>query len=499
MKKHDFLFSVSTNAFQIEGARSLHGRTDSLWDWYTKTYYKVPPVGSTEREINSIEVSSDFYHKYKSDIKIMKDLGLNAFVYNMDWTRIFPTNENYINPMGIQFYVNLFEELRNNNIKPIPILFHWDTPMWLEIKGGWESKEILKAFRNYCATVFKYLGKYTDIWFVNDENKSFTLDGYLGDTFPPCKNSPTSFVKAIHNLNMSGAIAKEEFLKAKELGYITESSILGIDDDWSPPVIWGDEKNDTLNNELLENYNSWMRDFWIDPNILGKYPSVFWDYIKEKNLDPNILEGELEYLSKYKLDFIGWNFYRPYFITNKNMIIDKTLLHKEPVNFDFGNFSVVLPKEHKNYTKWLWPIFPEYLEVGLKAYKDKYNLPIMIIENGFGDFDDKSKKLILDYDRINYLKPIIDIITKCREKELNLFGYSLWTYCDIFSPSAGYRKDYGLVSVDFNSPILERKPKLSYCWYKNVIKSNGKVTDFNKKELENELNELLDNWNIGWK
>ncbi|AKU79538.1 glycoside hydrolase family 1 protein [Spiroplasma turonicum] len=499
MKNNVFYYSTSSNAFQMEGARNLHGRTDSIWDWYTKTYFKIPPNNSTEREINSIEVASDFYHKYKSDVKIMKDLGLNAFVYNMDWTRIFPKDENYVNPMGLQFYDNLFNELSKNKIKPIPILFHWDTPMWLEIKGGWTSKEILPAFRNYCSTVFKYLGKYTDVWFVNDENKSFTLDGYLGNIFPPCKNSPSDFVKAIHNLNMSAAIAKEEFLKAKNEGYVSEDSILGIDDDWSPPIVWNNGNDEKQNEDLINNYNAWMRDFWIDPNIKGEYPKVFWDYLKENKLDANILEEELSYLQKFKLDFIGWNFYRPYFITNKNNNVDIKLLHKEPVSYSFGDFVVVLPKEHKNYTKWLWPIYPEYLEVGLKAYKDKYNLPIMIIENGFGDFDDKSNELILDIDRINYLQPILESVNKCRKLDLNLFGYSMWTFCDIFSPSAGYRKDYGLVSVDFNSQIKERKPKLSYCYYKNVIMSNGEDTNFDKERLVKELSNLLINWDILWK
>ncbi|AKX33962.1 6-phospho-beta-glucosidase [Spiroplasma litorale] len=498
MKKKEFIYSTSSNAFQIEGARNLHGRTDSIWDWFTKTYYKIPPINSTEREINSIEVSSDFYHKYKSDVQIMKDLGLNAFVYNMDWTRIFPKDENYINPMGIQFYDNLYKELSENGIKPIPILFHWDTPLWLEIKGGWSSKKVLVAFRNYCKTVFKYLGKYSDIWFVNDENKSFTLDGYLGDAFPPCKKDPNEFVKAIHNLNVSAAIAKEEFEKAKIEGYISKDSILGIDDDWSPPIIWNNGNDEIVNKNLMDNYNAWMRDFWIDPNILGEYPKVFWDYLKDSKLDPNIIDGELEYLKKYKLDFIGWNFYRPYFITSKKNNFDLKLLHKEPVENDFGDFSIVLPKEHKNYTKWLWPIVPEYLEVGLKAYKDKYDLPIMIIENGFGDFDDKSKDMILDYERINYLKPILKSIKECKNKDLNLIGYSMWTYCDIFSPSAGYRKDYGLVSVDFNSPIKNRKPKLSYCWYKNVIKSDCKNIDYEKDVLEKELSELLARWDIKW-
>ncbi|WP_250638275.1 glycoside hydrolase family 1 protein [Spiroplasma clarkii] len=341
MKKDKFYFSVSTNAFQIEGGRNLHGRTDSLWDWFTKTYYHIPPVNSTAREINSIVEASDFYHKYPSDVKILSKLGVDAFIYNLDWARVFPTDGTKINPMGIQFYDRVFSELVAGNVKPIPILFHWDTPMWAEIKGGWTNREILTSFKNYCAAMFKYLGKYTDIWFVNDENKSFTVDGYLTGQFPPCFQDENAFVKAVHHLALSGAIAKAEFKKAKELGYVSPDAILGIDDDWSPPVIMAGVDAD---QKLIDNYNAWMRDLWLDPNLKGTYPQEFLDYIKSKKLDLKITPADLKLLQDNKLDFIGWNFYRPYFITSKTALIPEDQLHRPPGKLPFGDFQIVLPK-----------------------------------------------------------------------------------------------------------------------------------------------------------
>lgn len=493
----EFLFSLSTNAFQVEGGRSLHGRTDSIWDWFTKTNYHIPPTGSTKREINSIEISSDLYHKYKSDVKIMKNLGINSLIYCLDWTRLFPKDENFVNPMGVQFYDNFFKELCENGIKPIPILFHWDTPLWLEIKGGWCEKYVLDAFRNYCAAVFKYLGKYSDIWFVNDENKTFMLDGYLGEAIPPGYKSVHKFATALHNLVVGAAIAKEEFQKAKDLGYVSKEVIIGIDDDWSPPIVF--DNSEENKEDLIKNYNIWMRDLWIQPNLLGIYPNEFLDFLKMNNINANIVDGELDYIRKYTLDFIGWNFYRPYFIADSKKEVNPKLIYNKPLKLPFGEFQIVLPRSHKKYTKWLWPIAPEYLEIGLKAYKENYDLPIMIVENGFGDFDLKSNEMILDYDRLEYLQPILESVSRCRELDLNLFGYSLWTYCDIFSPSAGYRKDYGIISVDFNSPIKERKPKLSYCWYKQVIESNGVNTSIDKTKLERDLKNILRDWNILWK
>ncbi|WP_250638274.1 family 1 glycosylhydrolase [Spiroplasma clarkii] len=131
----------------------------------------------------------------------------------------------------------------------------------------------------------------------------------------------------------------------------------------------------------------------------------------------------------------------------------------------------------------MWPIAPQYLQEGLQGLKAKYDLPVFIVESGFGDFDDKSQELICDLDRIAYLQGMLTEVKAARTKDLNLIGYSIWTYCDIFSPSAGYRKDYGLVSVDFNSPIKERKPKLSYVWYQQVIESRGEDVTVNEKLL----------------
>nr|WP_240700331.1 family 1 glycosylhydrolase [Spiroplasma melliferum] len=208
MIEKKFIFAASTCAFQIEGGRSLGGRTESIWDEFTKRNFSIPPLGKAEREINSIEVAADFYSKYKTDARIMKRMGLQGLVYNMDWTRIFPKNSTDFNPEGIKFYDDVFKTLVENGIKPIPILYHWDTPMWAEIQGGFENRNVIEWFRNYVRVVFQYLGKYSNLWFVNDENSTFTLDAYLNDYLPPAKNDKTAFAKAIHHLNLSAAIAK---------------------------------------------------------------------------------------------------------------------------------------------------------------------------------------------------------------------------------------------------------------------------------------------------
>jgi len=300
-KDYPFLFSTSVNAFQIEGGRNLGGRTDSIWDEFTKRNFYIPPVGSTEREINSIEVASDFYHKYRTDAKIMKNMGVNAFAYCMDWARIFPKNGTDINGEGLKWTIDMFDALIENGVTPIPILYHWDTPLLAEIQGGLNSPKFLDWWRNFVAAVFKHLGKKTDYWFVNDENSSLTMSGYWKERHPPQKGDPFAFVQALHTLNMSGAVAKEEFVKAKKLGYVNEKAMLGIDHDWSPPIAYQQTEN---NLEAVKIYDQWIKNLYLDPNLKGTYPQPFLDLAKSLNYE--IKESDLDYLKANLLDFIGW-------------------------------------------------------------------------------------------------------------------------------------------------------------------------------------------------
>ena len=495
MKNKKFIWSVSSCAFQIEGGRNQGSRTDSIWDEFTKRNYYVPPIGVPEREINSIEVAADFYSKYQVDAKIMKNGGINGFTYNLDWTRIYSKNGETVNSDGIQWTDSMFKSLVKNRVKPIPILFHWDTPLWAQIQGGWENPKIIEWFKNYATTMFKYFGKYTDIWFVSDENSSFTLLGYLNDYFPPGRKNKTAFANAIHNLNLAAAVTKQEFLKAKKLGYLSKDAILGITHDWNPPIPY--DVNDEQDIKACDKYNEWFLHFWLDPNMKGQYPQVFYDWIKENDINLQITQEHLDFLKKYTLDFIGWNYYRPCYVTTFDKYISDEKLKKPSELFFTNEFKIVYPIENVKYTNWNWIIDSSQLKPGSKKIQSIYgNVPLMIVENGIGAFDDKSKDVILDTYRIEYLKDHIEAVLSAKEEGVNFIGYSLWTYCDIFSPSGGYRKDYGLISVDFNSKNKERKPKLSYCWYKQVAFSDGKDTSFDLEKLKLDLQNELSNWDI---
>ncbi|MGL4343424.1 MAG: glycoside hydrolase family 1 protein [Metamycoplasmataceae bacterium] len=491
-----FLFSASTCSYQIEGGRLEGGRTYSNWDKFTIENFYIPPKDSNEREINSIEKAANFYEKYDLDAKIMKEMGLNSFVYNLDWARIFPDESGKVNLKGIKFYENVFNSLIENGIKPIPVLYHWDTPLWLEKLGGSSSPIFLEAYRNFAKTIFKYLGKYSDIWYVSDENSSYTVQGYLSNYIPPEKNNEKDFWKAIYYLSISGAIAKEEFEHAKQNNYIKSESILGIDHDWCPPIPY--DKKDIDDIMACLEFNEYNLNLFLDPNILGKFPECFWNAIKKFNLEEIILQEDLETLAKNTLDLIGWNYYRPAIIAHPKRLEENIDWKIEPTNFITKKAIIVFPKD-KNYTAWNWLIMPEYLSMGGEILWKKYQKPLMILENGIGYFDKKENGIVNDEYRINFLNEHLKQVQIAIENGVNFIGYSAWTYCDIFSPSGGYRKKYGFVGVDFDDPDLKRFPKSSMFWYKDVI---NKLTTFDsidykkyQKEAQESLVKNIELWN----
>lgn len=284
-------------------------------------------------------------------------------------------------------------------------------------------------------------------------------------------------------------------MKAKAKGYLNENALSGIDHDWSPSVAF--RTDNVEEQKAAKLYDQWFKNLFLDPNLKGSYPEEFIQWIKTNNLDFTISKADLDYLKQYRLDLIGWNYYRPCYIAIGD-IDESKFTWQKPSETSFTNdFKIVYPKDNVEYTKWNWIVNPEHLSSGAKILDQEYHLPIMIVENGYGDFDQKeSNKMIKDILRIKYLQSHINQVKIAIENNVNLIGYSLWTYCDIFSPSGGYRKNYGLVSVYFNSPIKKRTPKLSFVWYRNIIKNQSSDLSIDQDVLEQQLQVLLDQWDL---
>ena len=474
----DFIFALSTTAFQIEGGRLLGGRKHSIWDRFTIENYHIPPAGLAEREINSIAVAADFYHRYPQDIRIMHQIGINALVYTIDWTRIFPDDNEHINQAGIDFYKQLFQSLIEHKIKPIIVLYQCDIPLWLEEQGGASGPAFLEAFENFVQTAFKHFGQYSDLWFVQNENNKFTVNGYLGDYYPPGKKSSVHFWKAIYYLAIAAALGQRAFTYAKTQGWIKQGSRLGIGHSWTPTIAY--DFADFDHQSACSLYDEYNLDLFLEPNLLGQFPDCFYKEMEQQGLMKIVSKAHLDLLAKHKLNLIGLNYYYPVIVAHPKFTHHQPQWFHEPQKFITNQAYVVYPPE-QTYTTWKWLVKSDCLVNASIELWSKYQQPLMILSNGLGTFDPQRQgEIIFDEYRIDYLNKHLQEIQKAISKGVNYIGYAAWTYCDVFSPSGGYRKRYGLVEVNFDDPNLQRLPKASMFWYQDVIRNR---TTFKPSEM----------------
>ena len=203
--KGNFIFGAATSSYQIEGAAAEDGRSPSVWDVFCKTPGKV--YGS-----HNGDITCDHYHRYKEDVELMADIGINAYRFSISWSRIFPEKDKY-NPKGMDFYKKLINELNEKGIKPVVTLYHWDLPIWVYEMGGWLNRDSVKWFKEYAVKVFEELNDSVNLWITHNEPLCASFFGYhKGEHAPGHKNLREAMIVAHHILLSHGA-AVEDFRK----------------------------------------------------------------------------------------------------------------------------------------------------------------------------------------------------------------------------------------------------------------------------------------------
>lgn len=201
----DFLWGSASAAYQVEGAWDKDGKGESVWDVYTRQ------PGTTFKNTNG-NIAVDHYNRYKEDVALMAEMGLKAYRFSIAWTRIYPNGRNEVNEEGLKFYENLIDELIANNIQPIITLYHWDLPQHLQdLYGGWESREIIHDFNEYCVTLFKRFGNKVKHWVSLNEQNIFVTLGYVTAMHPPAVKDQKRMLEANHIANLANATVIESF------------------------------------------------------------------------------------------------------------------------------------------------------------------------------------------------------------------------------------------------------------------------------------------------
>lgn len=471
-----FLWGAASAAYQIEGASNSNGKGLSIWDEFSHLPNK------TYKNTNG-DVAVDHYNKYNEDIMLMSNMNLKAYRFSISWSRIIPDGDGEINPEGLNFYDNLINSLIENGIEPIVTTYHWDLPLSLQKKyNGWEGRDTIEAYVNYCEILFERYGSKVKYWITMNEQNVFISMGYRWQSHPPGINNLKKMYQANHHVNLANAKAIQLFREKKYEGQIGPSfGYGGVYPESSNPL-------DCLAAENADEFNN---KWWLDVYCKGEYPKCIMKKLSEMDIAPDIENGDMDILKNATPDFIGINYYHggtvganhferkkptitEEFCTTDPYLINPRSNSINPEDFMFTKVENPFLKK----TDWNWEIDPIGFRYALRKVFSDYQLPIFVTENGLGAFDNlEENNIINDTYRIEYLQSHILEMKKTITDGVEILGYCAWSFTDLLSWLNGYKKRYGFVYIDRtdnDEKKLERIPKQSFFWYRDLIKSNGK-------------------------
>ncbi|MCF0147573.1 MAG: beta-glucosidase [Clostridium sp.] len=460
----DFLFGAASASYQVEGAWNEDGKGVSNWDVFSK----IP--GKTFEGTNG-DVAVDHYHRYKEDIKLMAEMGLESYRFSISWPRIIPNGTGEVNPKGLEFYNNIIDECLKYGIVPFVTLYHWDLPQVLEEKGGWLNKDTVEAFVNYAEVCYKAFGDRVKHWITFNETVVFCSLGYLAGAHPPAiVGDVNKYFQATHNVFLAHAKSIELYKSLKQYGEI------GITHVFSPAFSVDDKEENII---AAKHANELELKWYYDPILKGEYPKYVVDHLSKNGINIDWTDEELEIIKNAadKNDFMGLNYYQPQRVMKNNVddIVERSRENSTgaPGNPSFDGFYRTVKMNDKKYTKWGWEISPEAFLYGLKMLKERYgDIKIYITENGLGDEDPIIEGEIVDIPRIKFIETHLSAVKNAIKEGINVKGYYAWSVIDLLSWLNGYKKQYGFIYVD-HKDNLKRKKKASFYWYKNIIKTRG--------------------------
>lgn len=403
----------------------------------------------------------DFYNKYKEDLSLLDELGLQIFRTSIDWSRIFPNGDDESpNEEGIQFYIDLFTECQNRGMKVFATILHYGIPVNLVTKyGGWKNRKTIFFFEKYARTLFERLGDLVDYWLPFNEINCNRFNPYNGCALikDQEENYNQSIFQAGHHQFVANALA------VKAANEILDNPAIGgmIARFTTYPATCKPE--DVMQTVLDENYKNY---FYTDVMVRGKYPSYTKRMFEELDVSLEIEPGDLELIRDYTVNFISFSYYMS-MLTSVDPEYEVTS----------GNLLSGIKNPHLETSDWGWQIDPIGLRISLNDMYDRYQLPIFIAENGLGAYDKVENNEIHDDYRIDYLSQHIDQMREAIEDGVELLGYTMWGIIDIVScGTIEMSKRYGVIYVeadDAGNGTLKRIKKDSFYWYQKKIKENS--------------------------
>ncbi|MEQ7106692.1 6-phospho-beta-glucosidase [Enterococcus gallinarum] len=466
----EFLWGGAVAAHQVEGAWNEDGKGVSIADVMTAGANGVArkiTEGVLEGENYPNHEAIDFYHHYKEDIQLFKELGLKAFRTSINWTRIFPLgDESEPNEAGLQFYDDLFDELLANGIQPVITLSHFEIPYHLyETYGGFRNKQVIDFFVHYAQTVMTRYKDKVKYWMTFNEINN-QADGQ--HDLHTWTNSAIRFEEGENKEEITFQAGLNELIasaKVVKLGHeINPDFQIGCMMAYVPVYPYSCRPEDLMASVKVMN----RRFFYSDIHVRGKIPSYARKYWQQKGYTIEISEKEESALLEGKVDYVGFSYYMSGAVTTLEDV------QGEPVQ-EYPCAKMV-NNPYVTASDWGWQIDPVGLRYTLNIIYERYNLPMFIVENGFGAYDKLEDGKIHDPYRVEYLQKHIDQMALAVNVDgVELLGYTPWGIIDIVSFGTGeMEKRYGFIYVDKDNQgngTLARRKKDSFEWYKQLIKN----------------------------
>jgi beta-glucosidase len=450
----DFNWGVATSSYQIEGAAFEDGRGESIWDRFCATPGKV---ANAENGL----VACDHYHRIEEDVQIMKKLGVTTYRFSIAWPRLFPKGDGVREERGFDFYDRLINELLENDIKPVPTLYHWDLPQPLQDKGGWANRETVDAFAKYAAAAVEAYGDRVHEWITLNEPWCVTWLGYMSGVHAPGVQNLDDAMAAAHHTALAHAEATRAMREVRDdlrIGLALNMTTYRIEDESDKDLA-----------ELGELLDAQLNRWWIEAFLKGSYPESLMTF-HEARLAKIIQPGDLAKL-KVQTDFLGVNYYSDAFVGLPRPE-DKPLVEEGLFPFPH-RMNGSAPEPH---TDMGWPVTPQGLEeLLLRIASDWPEIEdIAITENGAAyDYEPDETGEVNDVRRVEYLLSHLAAAGRAIQKGAPLKSYYAWSLMDNFEWAEGYNKRFGLVHVNFKT--LERTIKNSGVAYSQVIAASSRA------------------------
>ncbi|MBX8938790.1 6-phospho-beta-glucosidase [Enterococcus hulanensis] len=471
--KENFLWGGAVAAHQLEGGWQDGGKGVSVADVMTVGAHGVPrriTNGVLEGENYPNHEAIDFYGRYKEDVKLFAELGLKCFRTSIAWTRIFPNgDEAEPNEAGLQFYDDLFDECLKYGIEPVITLSHFEMPYHLVTEyGGWRNRKMVEFFARFaevCFTRYKDKVKY---WMTFNEINN---QANYKEDFAPFTNSGLKFEAGDDREKIMYQAAHYELVasaKAIEIGHkINPDFEIGCMIAMVPIYPYSCSPSDMMAATV-----AMQRRYWFtDVHCKGRYPSYMKAYFDRKQFDLDITAEDEVQLTKGTVDYIGFSYYMSFAVKD----------HDKGPAYDYDEANDLVENPYVKASEWGWQIDPTGLRYAMNWFNDRYELPLFIVENGFGAIDEISEDgEIHDEYRIDYLREHIEAMQEAVIYDgIDLMGYTPWGFIDLVSAGTGeMKKRYGFIYVDKDNDgagTLDRSKKDSFHWFQKVIASNGEA------------------------